>query len=497
MRRLFDRLARAVRGSLARKLLLAAATVQLVILAALLVNTGRVFDAHIDEHSRQRARELDPVLEASLAPGLFRRDFEGTQDLLAQLQRESAGAIEYLVVYDDRDRIFASAGTVPFAAPGPDGIRLTGSHRTLELTRVLRMGPDPVGKLRYGLSLASIDDARRGVLRQAAVIAALAVLANLAVLALIARWLTRDLGRLVSRTHAVAAGDYDVVVGVDGDDEIGRLARDFEVMSVAVRARTEQLQERERQILALNSELERRVASRTAELVAANRELESFVSSVSHDLRSPLRGIDGLLKLLDEREGERLGEGGRDLLRRVRAGAQRMGAIIADLLTLARVSRTEIRHDVVDLTALATSIAAALDESDSGRVVQWRFAPGLAATGDAGLLRLLLENLLENAWKYTRRTARAVIEFEEFARRDGQVEFLVRDNGAGFDMAHADLLFKPFKRLHAVHEFEGIGVGLATVQRIVERHGGSVRAQAEVGKGASFWFWLPAIEGRR
>jgi signal transduction histidine kinase len=255
-----------------------------------------------------------------------------------------------------------------------------------------------------------------------------------------------------------------------------------------------EVREAELKLREYQEQLEGLVSERTHDLSLANRELEAFVSSVSHDLRAPLRGIDGLLKLLEEREGARVSPAGRELISRVQAGARRMGTIIADLLQLARVTRTKLRRERLDLTWLARAVAADLDRDGGGRSVEWRIAEGLTASGDPGLVRLVLENLLGNAWKYTGRKGHAVIELGNEGREDSLSRFFVRDNGAGFDMAHAGLLFQPFRRLHGAHEFEGVGVGLATVQRVIERHGGTVRAEGKVDEGACFRFTLPSGE---
>jgi PAS domain S-box-containing protein len=235
----------------------------------------------------------------------------------------------------------------------------------------------------------------------------------------------------------------------------------------------------------LNADLQRRVA----ELAAVNRELEAFSYSVSHDLRAPLRSIDGFSQALLEEYGEKLTGEGQDYLRRVRAATQRMGDLIDDLLNLARVTRREMRREPVDLSAVARTILGQLRKGDPDRRVETIVADGLVGWGDPHLLRLVLENLLANAWKFTGRQPAARIEFG-MERRDGEAVYYVRDNGVGFDMAYRDKLFGAFQRLHAAREFPGTGIGLATVQRIVTRHGGRVWAEAALGEGATFYFTL-------
>jgi len=240
----------------------------------------------------------------------------------------------------------------------------------------------------------------------------------------------------------------------------------------------------------MKADLEQRVIERTIELQAVNRELEAFSYSVSHDLRAPLRAIDGFSQAVLEDYADRLDDQGKDYLNRVRAATQRMGHLIDDMLTLSRVTRVEMQRGTVDLSALAADVFAELQKSEPERKVDWRIEPGLIAQGDAQLLRVALVNLLGNAWKFTGKTANAKIEFGAMRDADGATDFFVRDNGAGFDMTYAGKLFGAFQRLHLTSEFPGTGIGLATVQRIIHRHGGRVWAEGAVGKGATFYFSL-------
>ena len=246
------------------------------------------------------------------------------------------------------------------------------------------------------------------------------------------------------------------------------------------------------QLEAANRELEgaNRILEQTnRELQAANNELEAFSYSVSHDLRSPLRSIEGFSQILLEDHADALDEEGRGYLGRVRAGSRRMALLIDDLLDLSRVTRSTLRRQAVDLSAVAREIAAELERTQPEREAEFVIAGGLGANGDARLLRLVLENLLMNAWKFTQNEPRARIEFGS-VEQAGETAYFVRDNGVGFDMEYADKLFGAFQRLHTPDEFEGTGIGLATVARIVRRHGGEVRAEGEVGKGATFFFTL-------
>lgn len=260
----------------------------------------------------------------------------------------------------------------------------------------------------------------------------------------------------------------------------------------ADRARTEiERFEADQALHHLNAELEQRVQSRTSELQSSNRELESFAYSVSHDLRSPLRAMDGFAQALVEDYEPLLDETGKDYVDRIRRASNRMADLIDDLLSLSRSSRYELDKTDLDLSAMAREIVDGLRTSNPEREVEVEIEPALRAFADPVLLRAALANLLDNSWKYTRRREHPRISFHSEPAGKGFVGFAVSDNGAGFDMTHANKLFGTFQRLHTTDEFEGNGIGLATVRRILERHGGSISALGEVGKGATFSFQLP------
>jgi len=248
--------------------------------------------------------------------------------------------------------------------------------------------------------------------------------------------------------------------------------------------------EAEKEIRRLNEELEQRVADRTAQLQAVNKELEAFSYSVSHDLRAPLRHIDGFSQALLEDYRDKLDEVGKGYLREVRSASQEMAQLIDDVLQLARVTRSEMRREVVNLSDLARSIAAELRKREPKRKVILNLKEEFATRGDKRLLKIVLDNLLGNAWKFTSKRAQAQITFGR-EQKNGETTYFIRDNGAGFDMAYVGKLFGAFQRLHTAGQFEGTGIGLATVQRIVYRHGGRVWAEGTVNEGATFYFTLP------
>lgn len=267
--------------------------------------------------------------------------------------------------------------------------------------------------------------------------------------------------------------------------EIGTLIHAFNEMLV-------QIQQRDEALKIAQSDLERRVEERTRQLVASNRELEAFSYSVSHDLRGPLDVIGGFSYMLQNEYAEKLDASGRDYLQQLNAGAQRMVDLIEDLLDLSRVNSVAMKGEKVDLSGMARSIAAELKRREPARRVEFMIHDCVYAEGDARLLRIVLDNLLRNAWKYTSSHQKACIEFG-CGEEGGRTVYFVRDDGAGFDATKASRLFKPFQRLHSAAEFPGTGIGLATVQRIINRHGGEIWAEGGIERGATFRFTLPPV----
>jgi two-component system NtrC family sensor kinase len=293
-------------------------------------------------------------------------------------------------------------------------------------------------------------------------------------------------------------------INAGADDYITK-SSDHEVLFARVRAQLrrkqfedenrnirEQLLQKEREVVVANSarELAETRAVFIEELERKNGELEAFSYSVSHDLRAPLRSIDGFSKLLMEDHAGKLNAKGQDYLLRVRESAQRMGELIDDLLLLSRVGRADLKRDRIDLSAIARTVAGQLQKKEPDRRVTVQIADELIAEADGGLMRVLFENLIGNAWKFAAKVPEARIEVGA-EQQDGGIAFFVRDNGAGFDMNYAEKLFSPFQRLHTEEEFPGTGIGLATVHRIVDRHGGRIRAQSAVDRGATFYFTIP------
>jgi signal transduction histidine kinase len=295
--------------------------------------------------------------------------------------------------------------------------------------------------------------------------------AALGIVFLISRNLCQEIDHLREGAARMANGDYRFTLNVDRGDEIGDLSKSFQEMAIQ-RQRVEKLKD-----------------EFYASVVAANKELEAFSYSVSHDLRAPLRAIDGFSKELLVNCESKLDERSKQDLARIRAATQRMGQLIDDLLTLSHLSRRELKYEMVDLSAQVREITQKMAEAEPERAVECTSEPSVFCQGDPHLVRIALENLIANSWKFTRSRATPKIEFGAFNQNGSRVFFL-RDNGAGFNMAYADKLFRPFQRLHDTKDFPGTGIGLALVQRIIHRHGGKVWVEAEENKGATFYFTL-------
>lgn len=273
---------------------------------------------------------------------------------------------------------------------------------------------------------------------------------------------------------------------LEHQDEVGMLSRAFNEMEIRLITAFEQLRNEE-------GRLRERVDERTQELLLANKELETFSYTVSHDLRSPLRTIDGFSLVLLVDYAEQLDEEGKQHLHRIRRGTQRMAQLIDDILELSRVSRTNLIMTTCDIATIAQEVREELEFNQPDHQFQWQIADNLFVRADRHLLHIILTNLIGNAWKYTGKTPQPCIEIGSITQADAITVFYVRDNGSGFNMKYADKLFKPFSRLHGREEFEGTGIGLATAYRIIERHKGKIWAEAKPGEGACFYFQLGKI----
>lgn len=442
--------------------------------------------------------------------------------------------IEYIYIIDQNNQITAHTlgKTFPAALTGVNQLSTGRQTRILPIMTEKGLVYDiaapilkgELGAVHVGMSAAAIRKSVADITGFAVWIIVIITVVGCLGISLMTIFITRPLAQLEQGAEALGNGSLRQHIPVAGNDEIGRLAEAFNRMvdnlqrttvsrdyvedlnkklesTVAERTRElslanlqlkKEVAERrtaEEQVRVLNGELEQRVQERTAQLETSNKELESFCYSVSHDLRAPLRHINGFCQILDEDFKESLNDDAKAFLARIRKSSRHMGALIDDLLELSRVSRSEMYRENLNLTNMARAIVAQLSENEPARRVSVTIGEGLKADGDPRLLRLLLENLIGNAWKYTSKKENSRIEFNREPTARGMA-FFIRDNGIGFDMTYVDTLFSPFQRLVRQDEYEGTGVGLATVQRVVDRHGGQVWAEGKEEAGATFYFIL-------
>lgn len=391
------------------------------------------------------------------------------------------------------------------AVPRTDGYQIKGS--SLDIYVPVLLDNDIIGSLYLKWDLAPALKRFRWYGGMVVVV----LIGSLALALWVANWMQKLISapilELAGAARAVTINkNYGVRAAKFGKDELGVLTDSFNHMLLEIHEREAALRENEgklrkaldtaenyaNQARVLNAELEQRVTRRTAELASANKELEAFTYSVSHDLRAPLRHIDAFAQILDEENTANLSPSARKNIGRIRQGVQNMGRLVDDLLNLSRVSRQDVKQEDVRPNELIDDVIAELKPETEGRAIEWRIAPLPMVKGDPGLLRQAFANLISNAVKYTRPRPKAVIEIGHQMAKGLPVIF-VRDNGVGFNMKYADKLFGVFQRLHGPEEFEGTGVGLATVRRIIELHGGKIWVEAELDKGANFQFTLPGL----
>ena len=476
---------KAPRTTIRRKLV----TAMMLTSTTVLLLVGAVFVAHdVVSFRRLLVQALVTranILAANSTAALAFRNPEDAGQILAALKTDPRMIAAAL--YDQEGRLFATyptsvpPGTVPRAS-GPIGHRFEKSD--LVVSQPVAEEGQPLGTLYLKSDLKELDDR----LRVDAMVVLLAVLGSIGVAFAFSTWLQRRIAQPILTLANVARNvsehkDYSLRAKGAGDDEVGVLAGAFDEM-------LSEIQQRDKEIRQLNADLERRVNARTAELEAANKELEAFSYSVSHDLRAPLRHIDGFVELLGKHAGPSLDEKGRRHLATISTAAQRMGALIDDLLVFSRMGRTEMRKTSVDLAALTEEVVQELKADAGNRCVEWKLGKLPTVQGDPSMLRLVLVNLLANALKYSGPKKAARIEVEAQSQ-NGELIVSVRDNGVGFDPTYTHKLFGVFQRLHTSDEFEGTGIGLANVRRIVSRHGGRTWADGTINEGATFYFSLP------
>jgi signal transduction histidine kinase len=402
-------------------------------------------------------------------------------------------------IYGKGGQLFASYRRPGFAEPVPARLPAVGAldrpGARLGVTQVIELDRHPLGTLYVLADLAQIDQLLASFARIMAVAMAVALLGAILLSAGLHQTIVTRVRTLMETAQSVAHEEaYAVRVPGEGDDEFGKLTRVFNEMLAQIEKRTQQLNTKTSELRQFNQDLEARVADRTAALESANKELEAFSYSVAHDLRAPLRHIDGFADLLTRSAGNNLDEKCRRYVNTIATSAKEMGKLIDALLVFSRLGKAELKKSPVSLSDVVNEARQVTMDGAPDRPIEWQVDPLPEVEADPMMLRQVVLNLLSNAVKYTRKVEHPQVKVSCTGENDHWV-VTVQDNGAGFDMRYADKLFGVFRRLHTSQEFEGTGVGLANVRRIIMRHGGRIWAEAAVNEGARFFFTLPRRVG--
>ncbi|HED19324.1 MAG TPA: HAMP domain-containing protein [Gammaproteobacteria bacterium] len=408
---------------------------------------------------------------------LLNEDYDRVQGYIESLT-DNPGVLKALLV-DDRNVIVASSSLSELGENMP---KLVDSGTTHWRTNVLDNASGQLGLLIVQFSQQAWIGSYQEI-RDLGILIAATGMGMIVVFGLgFGYLLTYRLQKVVQTANQVAQGDYSVRTHLRGRDEVAQVGAAFDTMADVIA-------EEQRQLAHANQSLEQRVKERTRELEDANHEYESFAYAISHDLRAPLRSVNGFSQALVDDYSDKLDDTARNFLDRIRNSALRMAQLIDDLLTLSRVNRAEISSTRFDISKTCHEVVEELRAEEPSREINIDIQAEMIVQGDPHLIKDALTNLISNAWKFTCKTPNASIHFHS-DRKDGDTVYIIEDNGAGFDMDYADKLFTPFQRLHHERDFPGTGIGLSTVQRIIYRHGGKIWTEGRVDQGATFYFTL-------
>ncbi len=434
----------------------------------------------IDNSIRQieSAQQVTMNIIGSIARvALLYEDYDNIQGYVDELPRNAN--ILAAMLADKRNIIVASNSLTDLGQPLPALDDSEIAHwKIIDISNPAGMLGTPA--VRFS------DEESNAIYRNALTRGAVTAVSGMVIIALVSigfgHLLTRRLNTVVHAAEEVAGGNYSIRTRLSGNDEIGQVGKAFDTMAEVIAAEKIDLS-------VANDELEQRVRERTEGLKDANKEYEAFAYAVSHDLRAPLRAMNGFSEILEEEYGETLDDTAKDYLARIRNGATRMSELIDDLLALSRVNRAEISNKPINLSSICEDVIEELKSSHNDHEVEIRVEPGMNTHGDPRLMRDALMNLIGNAWKFTRKTGQPEIRVSS-KKVDGKTVYSIEDNGAGFDETYVNKLFTPFQRLHNAQDFPGTGIGLSTVRRIIVRHNGDIWAESSGETGAVFSFTL-------
>lgn len=462
--------------SLRFRLIASVVLIEVVMLSIMVwSNVNSIYTTHTD---RLNDTSKSILLQFAQTAGSYMAevDYAGLEEYASGILEHSE--LDYIVIHSKSgEAVFRLGENIPSNNPIVENHPTEVKDNVFDVKSDINLAGYPLGQVFMGFSLSVMNEAIIAARNRSIFIAITTIILTIIATILIGFSLTRNLRALSEAANLVGAGNLNVVLPVKRDDEVGQTAKAFNDMVNELEIYREHLEEM--------------VATRTKELEAANKELDAFNSSIAHDLRSPINAISSYCQILYAEYADKLDEQGKGFLYQIKDTASDMTSLIENLLQLSRVTTVEIEKEKVDLSLLATEISDKLSYLDSERKVVIEIEENISCQADRGAMIIMMDNLLNNAWKYSSQKPEAKIKFGKVSSTEGNV-FYIQDNGAGFDMKHSDNLFKVFHRLHSASDFIGTGVGLATVDRIVSKHGGRIWAEAEVNKGATFYIDLPA-----